>query len=342
MPDQTMSALVYAGPGSAEVREAARPVAGVGEALLKMRLCGLCGTDVGIHAGTHPRATAPLVLGHEFVGEIASNTPRFQAGQRVVAYPLMSCGTCHPCRTGQPHVCASLRLVGIDCDGGMAEWLALDEKMLFPIPGNMDDETAALVEPLAVALRAVERSGAGLTDRAVVIGAGPIGLLTTLLLRRAGVSRILVSDIDPHRLDLAARMGATSVDARKESLEDRVMKATNGDGADVVFECAGAAKAVEEITRIVRPSGTICIASIHKAAVPVSLIDINFRELTLVGSRVYTREQFRRAIDLAYELADDLRPMVTHVVPLRAAPKVFQMQASPNERAVKILVDCRS
>ncbi|SDE03979.1 zinc-dependent alcohol dehydrogenase [Limimaricola pyoseonensis] len=337
-----MRALVYAGPGQAELRDVPRPVARPGEALLRMRLCGLCGTDVGIHAGTHPRATAPLVLGHEFVAEIAADTPRFMAGQRVVAYPLISCGTCHPCRTGQPHVCASLRLVGIDRDGGMAEWLALDETVLFPVPDDMDDATAALVEPLAVALRAVERSGAALTDSAVVVGAGPIGLLTALLLRRAGVSRLFVSDVDPARLELAARMGATPINVRHDSLLDRVLEATNGDGADVVFECAGAAEAVAEITRIARPGGTICMASIHKAAVPVSLIDVNFRELTLIGSRVYTREQFRRAVDLARDLAEDLRSLVTHVVPLGAAAEVFAMQASPDEKAVKILVDCRS
>lgn len=337
-----MRALVYTGPGQAEIQDVRRPEASPGEALVKMRLCGLCGTDLGIHVGKHPRAMAPLVLGHEVVGEIVADTLRFQAGQRVVAYPLISCGGCHPCRTGQPHVCASLRLIGIDRAGGMAEWLRIDEAMLFPVPDEMDDATAALVEPLAVALRAVERSGAGVTDSALVVGAGPIGLLTALLLRRAGVSRLLVSDVDPSRLDLASQMGAIPINVRHDSLMDRVMEATGGDGADVVFECAGAAEAVGELTRIARPGGTICIASIHKASVPVSLVDVNFRELTLIGSRVYTREQFRRAIGLAHELAEELRPLVTHVVPLSAGSMAFDLQASRDEKLVKILVDCRS
>lgn len=137
-------------------------------------------------------------------------------------------------------------------------------------------------------------------------------------------------------------MGAIPIDAHRESLVDRVMETTNGDVADAIFECAGAAEAMGELTRIVRPGGTICIASIHKAPVPVSLVDINFREVTLIGSRVYTREQFRRAIDLAYDLADELRPLVTHVVPLSAGSTVFDLQTSQDERSMKILVDCRS
>lgn len=337
-----MKSLVYTGPKSVQIRDTPMPQAGAGQVLLKMRLCGVCGTDIGIWSGSHPRAAAPLILGHEFVGEVVHPGDRLAQGQRVVAYPLLSCGRCHPCRTGQPHVCASLRLIGIDQDGGMTEYLALPEDMLFPIPTDMDDRIAALIEPLAVALRAVERSGMGVADRVVVLGAGPIGLLTALVARHAGAGRVLISDLDPARLALAADLGLTPVDIRSEDLAAAVQDATDGDGADVVFECAGVAPAAQQMTRIARPGGTICLASLHKGANPVALLDIAFKELTLIGSRVYTQEQFRRSIPLAQALAAPLIRLITRRLPLSGAADVFDIIRDPGSSDVKILIDCQA
>ena len=337
-----MRSLVYTAPKTIEIRDVAMPKAGPGKVLLKMRFCGVCGTDIGIWGGTHPRATAPLILGHEFVGEVVDASPRFAKGQRVVAYPLISCGQCHPCRTGSPHICAKLRLIGIDGDGGMAEYLAVPEDVLFAIPDDIDDGIAALIEPLAVALRAVEQSGMGVADRVVVLGAGPIGLLVALVAQHAGAGRVLISDIDPARLALAAGLGFTPVDVRAQDLATEVAAATDGDGADVVFECAGVASAALDMTRITRPGGTICMASLHKAPQPVALLDLAFKELRLIGSRVYTREQFRRAIPLAQSLADPLQRLITRTLPLSGAADVFEIIRDPAETDIKILIDCQA
>lgn len=145
----------------------------------------------------------------------------------------------------------------------------------------------------------------------------------------------------PARLALVAHLGFTPVDVRFDDLEERAMKATEGDGADIDIECAGVAMTSRDMTRVARPGGTICLTSIHREPTPVALIDINFRELTLVGSRVYTREQFGRAKDLAQEVSEDLRELVTHSIPLSKAESVFGLQADRDEKAVKILIDCR-
>nr|WP_256558002.1 alcohol dehydrogenase catalytic domain-containing protein [Marinobacterium sedimentorum] len=308
--------------------------------MLKMRLCGVCGTDIGIFGGTHPRAVAPLIMGHEFVGEIVGESSRFAKGQRVVAYPLISCGDCHPCRTGQPHVCAKLRLIGIDGAGAMTEYVAVAENVLFPVPEDMDDRIAALVEPLAVAVRVVEQSGMSISDRVVVLGAGPIGLLTAIVARHAGAERILISDIDPARLKLAADLGFTAINVGKEDLDQWVMTVTDGDGADVVFECSGAPVAALDMTRIARPGATICLASMHKQSNPVALLDIAFKELSVIGSRVYTREQFGRSIELAQVLAEPLQRLITLTLPLSAAGDVFNIIQDPARNDVKILIDC--
>ena len=132
----------------------------------------LLGTDIGIYAGSHPRAQAPLILGHEFIGEVIEDHAGFTKGQRVTAFPLISCGACHPCRTGSPHVCANLRLLGIDCDGGMAEEMTVAPELLVPVPDGVPDELAALIEPVAVCLRVADRGPARVAPRGA--GAWPV------------------------------------------------------------------------------------------------------------------------------------------------------------------------
>lgn len=335
-----MKALVYSGPKSIEIRDLDQPSANAGEVLIRMKYCGVCGTDIGIYSGSHPRATAPLILGHEFVGEVMDSGAIFEQGQRVVAYPLISCGTCHACRTGSPHVCAQLRLIGIDGAGGMAEFLAVSEDVLFAVPDELDDSVAALIEPLAVALRAVEQSGMGVADRVVVLGAGPIGLLTGLVAQHAGAGKVLISDIDDARLQLAVDLGFAPVNVDRQDLSEIVNAATEGDGADVVFECAGVPSAASDMTRITRSGGTICLASLHKRANPVTLLDIAFKELQVIGSRVYTREQFRRSIDLARTLSEPLKRLITRTLPISDAGNVFEILADRDAKDVKILIDC--
>ncbi|WP_353476339.1 alcohol dehydrogenase catalytic domain-containing protein (plasmid) [Salipiger sp. H15] len=335
-----MKALVYEGPRSVAVRDV--PLPATGGVRLRLHYCGVCGTDIGIYAGSHPRAQAPLILGHEFVGEVIEDHAGFEAGQRVTAFPLLSCGTCHPCRTGSPHVCASLRLLGIDCDGGMAEEMTVAPELLVPVPDHVSDELAALIEPVAVCLRVADRAGVTMGDTCVVTGAGPIGLITALMLRQAGAGRILVSDIAPGRLRLAGELGFETVDASRDSLAEAVAAATGGDGADVLVECSGAVPAALEMTRLVRTGGTICLASLFKAPTPVALLDMSFKELKLVGSRVYTREEFRRATELVAQLEAPLLNLITRIVPLSAAGDVFDLVTDPDAGMVKVLVDCRA
>jgi 2-desacetyl-2-hydroxyethyl bacteriochlorophyllide A dehydrogenase len=339
-----MKALVYTGPREVEVREMPVPEGRPGMVKIRMHYCGLCGTDIGIFSGKHPRAQAPLVLGHEFVGTVAEAVPggRFSVGDRVVAYPLISCGDCYPCRNGQPHVCASLQLIGIDRDGGMAEYAWVDEATLFRLDDALDDESAALVEPLAVVVRSLHQARFQPLDRCVVLGAGPIGLLTALVLRRAGAGSVIVSDVQPGRLDLCRRMGFDCLDSGTGKLPARVAEATGGDGADIVFECAGAEPAALEMTRLARVGGTICMTGIHKAPHAVDLMAIGFKELTLVGTRVYTLREFGDSVALARDMAEELRPLITHRVPLSRAAGIFDLAATPEQNAGKILVDCRA
>ncbi|WP_373236378.1 zinc-dependent alcohol dehydrogenase [Cohaesibacter celericrescens] len=338
-----MKALVYAGPCKAEVRDVPAPQARTDAVKVKMLYCGLCGTDIGIFSGKHPRAKAPLVFGHEFVG-VVEETPKgsqFSKGDRVVAYPLISCGECYACKNGTPHVCASLRLIGIDCDGGMAEHAWIDEDVLVKVPDTISDQLAALTEPLAVVVRSLHQARFQPLDRCVVMGAGPIGILTAIFLKHSGAAQIIISDVDKGRLELCREFGFDAVNVRDTDLAEHVNKVTNNVGVDIVFECSGVESAALEMSKLARVGGMICMTGIHKAPHAVNLMDLNFKEQTIVGSRVYTMREFSDSVPLLEKMATDLEKVITQIVPLSDCAGIFDMVADPSLRTVKILVDCQ-
>lgn len=339
-----MKALVYEGPEDVKVNEVPVPKTPEGQVRVRVTYCGVCGSDIGIYSGSHPRAKAPLILGHEFIGvveEVNGGTGKFKPGDRVTPYPLLSCGECYPCKNGMPHVCQSLRLIGIDVDGGMAEYVNCSEEVLFKLDDSLSDKAAAVIEPLAVIVRTLHQAKFQPLDKAVIIGAGPIGVLTGIMLKHSGAAQVIISDIDQARLAMCREFGLDTVHVRDEDLIEYVTKATDGVGADIVFECSGVEKSALEMSKVCRIGGTICMTGVHKVPHAVHLQDINFKEQTIVGSRVYTMLEFSQAVEYAKIIAEDLEKLVTHIVPLREADKIFDLIRDPNEDTVKVVVDCR-
>ena len=338
--DVTMKALVYKGPKEVGVRDVLDPTPKDGSIKLRMKYCGICGSDISISLGKHPRAKAPLVLGHEFMGEVVEGGTKFRKGDRVVAYPLLSCGYCLPCRTGNAHVCNTLGLIGIDVDGGICEYGYVNEDVLFKVPDNVSDRAATVIEPLAVIVRAIHQSNFKSLDVAAVTGAGPIGMITGMMLKHMGASKVFISDVDEKRLKKAKEFGMIPVNAITDSMEKITKAATDGEGVDVLFECSGAEIAIMQMTDITRVGGTICMVSIPKTPLNVNLRDINFKEQHIVGTRVYTKEEFRQAVEYSSQINDDLEKIVSHIVPLKDSEKVFDMIADPTFGTVKVIVDC--
>lgn len=336
-----MKALVYTGPKQTEVQERSVPQPKEGQLRVKVKCCGVCGSDIGIFLGGHPRAKAPLILGHEFLGTVESDGRRLKQGDRVVCFPLLTCGHCLACRSGNSHVCNSLGLIGIDCDGGIAEYVCADEDMLFKVPDSLSDKAAVVIEPLAVIVHSMHMAQLKPLDCAVIIGAGPIGILTGIVLKHLGASKILISDVFDKRLDLARELGFTAVNSAREDFLQIVRDATGGEGCDLLFECSGSEPAALQMTDLTRVRGTICMTGVHKKPHAVNLQAINFKEQTLVGTRVYTKEDFRKSVDLAALLQEDLEKVVSHIVPLEESPKVFDMIADPECGTVKVVVDCQ-
>jgi len=338
-----MKALRYLNPHVLKTEEIDSPVCADGEALVRVHAAGICGSDMAIFTGKHPRAKPPLVMGHEFAGEIleiqpgAIETP-LAVGDKVTAYPLLMCGECLACRSGFSHVCRDLKLIGIDRDGGFAEYVSVPLDLIVKFPDALSFDQGALIEPLAVAVHALEMAGKPDWQNAVVIGCGPIGLLVGWCLQYAGIENLLLCDISPQRVRRAAGFNFQVINSENDNLVDRVTEMTQGEGADIVFECAGSAPAALQMCDLVRPRGKIIMVSVHKEPHPVDLRAITFKEISMVGTRVYTRSDFQRAVEMMPELP--YQHVISHRFGLERGAEGFDIMGQA-EDACKVIIHAK-
>ena len=331
-----MKSIQYKNAQEVEVGEKALPEVGPGEVLIKVAYAGVCGSDMIIYQGVHPRAKPPLVMGHEFSGTIEKGHRTLPKGTPVTVYPLLSCGSCAPCRNGYAHVCNTLKLIGIDCDGGMAEYVKVPEEKVMAIPASLSLKLGAFIEPVAVGVHAVSRSGYKPGDRAVVYGAGPIGLCVASCLKYFGASQILVIEANPHRLEVARQLGFTPIDAAHDDIRAKVLEHTGGCNADLAFDCAAHPSVHGTILDILRVQGTGIVVGSYKKPAEVDLLKIEFKELTLVGTRVYEQRDFEVAIRILQSGLIDFDRLLTVAAP-EDAPAQFQNLLKGNTNAIKML-----
>jgi (R,R)-butanediol dehydrogenase / meso-butanediol dehydrogenase / diacetyl reductase len=331
-----MMASVWIGTEQVELREIERPEPGPDEVLVKVAYAGICGTDLMIFLGQHPRAKAPLIMSHEFVGTVAEGgTSDLAPGTPVAINPLLSCGVCPACRRGVSYVCENLGLVGIDRDGGFAEYAVVPKHTVRPLPRSLPLSRAALIEPLAVAVHAVCVSNLKVGDVTAVLGAGPVGILTAQMARLSG-AHVYVSEVSPRRLNIARRLGFDVIDARSADPVEVVMEATAGEGTPVVFETAGVQATVSQSGRIPRILGQVLQVGMPKTPPQIDLTPLLFREISIRPIRVYREQDFNLAIRLAATDALQLEEPVTHILPLQELEKGMHL-AHEAADACKIL-----
>ncbi|MEK3643940.1 MULTISPECIES: zinc-dependent alcohol dehydrogenase [unclassified Aeribacillus] len=333
-----MKVGTYVGPMQVEMTEREIPVPKEDEALIKVSYGGICGTDMMIYHGLHPRAKAPLIMGHEFSGVVAEvgENQHVKKGDKVAIEPLLSCGICEACRNGQMNVCRTLRYIGIDKDGGFAEYVAIPINRLRILPESVTEKEAAMLEPLAVAIHTVRRSRLKVGDTIAILGAGPIGLLIGIIAEHAGAGKIFISDVSSMRLQVAQDLGFEAIDARNSDIVQVVKDYTNGVGADVVFEVAGTQITANQMIDCIKFQGEIMVVSVYKNPPTVQLANMHFREISLKTTRCYSPEDFTKAIELLEQNKINLDPLVSHVLPLEEIKKGFELMKNPDQ-SLKIL-----
>ena len=337
-----MKQAVMTAPGKIEIRSADPPAPQAGQVLLRVRRVGICGSDVHVYHGRHPYCRYPMVQGHEFsatVEAVGEGVEGLAAGQKVTALPQTVCGECPSCRRGQFHICHRLKVDGFGMRGAAQELYAVAADRVVPLPEAFSFEQGAFVEPLAVAVHAVQQAGEVAGKNVAVLGAGPIGNLTAQVARAAG-ARCLLTDVSAFRLDVARQCGFEHTsDAAGESLRDAARRAFGTDGIDAAFDCAGAPASIEAAVGAVSKGGTIVVVAVFSEPAPVNLGRVQNDELTLRGTMMYWRYDYLRAIEAMQSGEVDTDPLDSRHFPLAefAAAYAFIEQAGPE--AMKVFID---
>ena len=331
-----MKAVVYEGAKDVRCEEKSLPEKAPGTVLIRVMYSGICGSDLTTWYGVHPRAKAPLIMGHEFSGIVAEDTEKWKKGTRVSVNPLISCGSCLPCRSGNAHVCAALKVTGIDCDGAMAEYIRVPEDKPVPLPDGLSFKLGALIEPVAVTVHAVRNVGYRPGDNAVIFGAGTIGMLTALTLRKFGAVDIVIVEPDPKRREMASGMGFLCIDPAVEDVLAFSAAHTGGDGFDWVFDCAGVQPTADIIFRVGKIRGTVAVIASYKKDPVLPMATALSRELTVRFNRVYRPEDFEIASRIISSVPEYER-VITHVLPMEECAKAFVLCTTPGSGAVKVM-----
>lgn len=331
-----MKAIQFTAPNTVEVRDIEMPEVKEGWGLIKVSHAGICGTDLNIYAGTHPRAKAPLTMGHEFSGVMVNDAGKFKKGMRVTAYPLISCMQCTPCLEGDGHVCNSLGLYGIDCAGGMAEYVTVPADQIVALPDDVSDKVGALIEPIAVTVHTLRETKFTPGDRALVFGCGTIGLCIALTLRQYGAREIILTDTDETRVALARELGFEAVNALETDIRELTAKKTNGNGFDRVFDCAGAQAVANTLLDVIKVRGKIVIVAAYKKPVEMPFFMGMVKEATIEFVRVYRQKDFEIAAELAAK-EPLYAKVITHVLPPEEAQKGFDLLFTKGTGAVKVM-----
>jgi (R,R)-butanediol dehydrogenase/meso-butanediol dehydrogenase/diacetyl reductase len=326
-----MQAVFYEGDQVISVGECTPVTPGPDEVQLKVSHCGICGTDLHIYHGVmDQRVTFPQIMGHEVSGTVAAigeGVEGFAVGDPVAVMPLDPCGDCPACDAGHSHICQNLKFLGIDTPGAFQSFWTVPAHTLHHLPGNLSLQHGAMIEPLAVACHDVRMGNVKSGEYTVVLGGGPIGTLLALVARDAGAN-VLLSEINPFRLELARGLGLDAFNPMEGDLAAYVNEQTGGAGADIVFEVTGSKAGAAVMTELPRTRGRIVIVGIFGQAPEVDLFRFFWRELQLLGARVYESEDFAQAIQLAAAEAIPLDKIITDVHPLNELKAGFQQMES--------------
>ena len=319
------------------------PIPGKDEALIKVIRAGVCGSDITVYKGKHMTATVPTVLSHEILGRIESLPEGyggpFAVGQRVLMNPIISCGKCAACRRGLPHVCENLKLLGIHVDGGFAEYTKVAVDKLVAIGDDFPDEVAILGEPFAVGQHVMLNSNVQPGDKIFISGGATVGLYIAIFAKAAGAERVIISEINEPRRQFVESMGIETINPESTDVMALAQEITDG-GFDIVYDTSGAPSCILQMPDLCRCGGKLLSLGLSGDAYPFIIGKVSFKEIRLIGNRLYSQEDFEAGVRFLENNWKRLHldRMVTDRLGLSEINRAFDMMLH-GENICKIIID---
>lgn len=333
-----MKILVCSTPGELSYQEIEKPVATEGQAILKVKRIGICGTDLHAYEGTQPFFNYPRVLGHELALEVA-DAAGFEKGEAVTIIPYFNCGKCIACRTGKPNCCAQINVFGVHIDGGMKEYISVPVSSILHGEGLSNDELA-LVEPLAIGAHGVRRAAVQQGEFVLVVGAGPIGLGIMEFARIEG-AQVIALDINEQRLTFCKDKLKVShtINGATENVLERLQQITNGDMPTVVIDATGSLKAINNAFQYMAHGARYVLVGLQKENLSFSHPEFHKREATLMSSRNATKQDFEKVIKSMKEGKVNPATYITHRVTFDEVINNFKSWLNPANGVIKAMIE---
>lgn len=330
-------------PGRVEIREVERPMPRNGEVLLRIQRIGICGSDIHVFHGQHPLTPYPVIQGHEFsaiIEAIGPDVEGLEPGANVTALPQIVCGKCAACLAGQEHICHELKVQGFQAPGCAQEYWITNADKIIVLPDGMSYDAGAFVEPTAVGVHAINAISQIEGARVLVLGAGTIGNLLAQSVKASGADAIAIMDINEGRLDLAKKCGITEcINPNKTSFEADIDRAFGEQGYNIIFDCAGVQSALTQSIAHLQKGGSFVVVAVYPKPVEVDLTLVQDRELKLIGTLMYQRPDYEKAIEFLAEKQVDIKPLISKHFALKDYASAYDYVLSKPDSVMKVLID---
>lgn len=337
-----MKQAIMEAPGIIRFRDVEKPKPGAAEVLVGVRRIGICGSDIHVFHGKHPYTSYPVVQGHEvsgLVAEVGSGVSGVAVGDKVTFQPQVTCGRCYPCRHGMPHICNSLKVMGFQTGGAAQEYFVVPSALILKLPQSISLDSGAMVEPTAVAVHALQRAGDVRGKKVVVFGAGTIGNLVAQVARALGAHSVMIADLSEFRLRIAGECGIEHpINVRTDSIASRIEEHFGEDRADLILECIGAEQTIGQAIDNARKGSTIVVVGVFASKPAVDLGLVQDRELNVIGSLMYWREDYEQAVELMSRGTIDVDKLITDTYAFGDYLKAYRYIEKAGDRAMKVMI----
>ena len=337
-----MKQQVMKRPGEITFQEVPVPPMGPNQLTLKMEKIGVCGSDIHVWHGKHPYTSYSVTQGHEVsarVVKVGAEVTGFAEGDLVTVMPQVVCGHCYPCTHGMYNDCNDLKVMGFQTTGMASEYFVVDAAWTLKLPSGMDPSEATLLEPLACGVHAARRFGDPTGKKCVVMGGGTIGNFVGQSLKAMGAEKVLLSEISACRLQKAKDVGLVTVNPLEKPLKDAIFDEFGPDGADVIFECIGNGRTLNEAVEIARKGSTVIVMGVVADPYPINMGFVQDHELSLIGTAMYRKEDWLEAIELVSAGKIRLDALITHHIPFDDYEEAYRLIDQEKDKAMKVIID---